>query len=310
LHDWAAQYNMELTDAILASNSPAERGIYKLLDYVAKVLNPNSPPKEEARTKGLKVRQIRYFLRSYEPTEEKLEEYEFIDEIRSLFERLDSAYHLIGSEKPGWMTSQKVNKHLENLIRVRAIEKVDGRYRQVEGQYYTPGLPNYYKRMVKGVPAEWMVPYTGEVRTNLVFLNSRDRLISPGRKKKGRPTLESKRDLEEMERRLDAFEIELLTECDAFGVRAREVYEKHFGKLDLSGTRYERGFKEFLHVTSPGGLEYMRREKERDPEGWAERFGFEEADYNEWKKLIHQYWRSMPVLVIDPRPRPDQVPQP
>jgi hypothetical protein len=315
LHDSIAQYIMELSDSILASDSPAERAIYKLLDYVAHAMPMDGPPTEEARANGLKPRQIRYFLRSYELPENASEktraEFGFIDQARFTFERLDSNYHLVGHEPKGWVSEQKMNKHLQNLMRIKAIERLDGpRYRLVQGQYYTPGMPRYYKRMMEKIPVEQMVPHMGEVRTNLVYLRVRDRLNAKGPRVRGRPNSIDAAAKRERLRRLDAFEKELLAECDAFGVRVQKLYEKHMGELDLEETQYMIGFREFLRVTSEGGMEYMHREKARDPRGWAKRFRIEEADFNEWKKFIHEYWSTMPVLVIDPRPRPDQVPPP
>lgn len=308
LHDWTAQYNMELSDNVLASNSPAESAIYKLLDYVAHCMPTDGPPTEEARAKGLKPRQIRYFFRSYDPPEDKRAEFGFIDQARFTFERLDSTYGLVGDKPKGWMSEQKMNKHLKNLQRIRAIEKTNARYRVVQGQYYNPGLPSYYKRMIKGVPAEWMVPHTGAVRTTVVYLRDRDRLNAKGPRIKGRPTYEREAAKKERMRRLDAFEKELLAECDAFGVHIRELYEKHMGKLDLSETQYKIGLREFGRVASRGGSEYARKEKERDPDGWSKRFKIERKDFDEWRGLIHEYWSTMPVLVIDPRPRPDEIP--
>lgn len=310
LHEWTARHNMELSDDVLASNSPAERAIYKLLDYVAHAMPMDGPPTEDARAKGLKPRQIRYFFRSYDPPENKRAEYGFIDQARFTFERLDSAYHLVGDRPKGWMIEQKLNKHLKNLVRIRAIEKIDTRYRQVQGQYYSPGLPNYYKRMIKGVPAEWMVPHTGKVRTNIVYLRDRDRLNAKGPRIRGRPTFKEEAAKKERMRRLDDFEKDLLAACDEFGVRVRDLYEKHMGKLDLSETQYVIGLREFLRVASRDGKEYMRIGGERDPSSWAKRVKIQDEDFNEWKKLIHEYWSTMPVLVIDPRPRPDEVPPP
>lgn len=308
LYDWNVRYNLMLSDAILASDSPAERTIYKLLNYLETINIRNDPIYQEARTKGLKPCQIRYFFRSYEPTEKRRLEFGFIDQIRFSFKRLDPSYRLIDDRPKGWMTQQKLNKHLKNLVRIKAIEKVDTRYRQVKGKYYNPGLPNYYKRMIKGVPAEWMVPCTGNVRTNLVYLRDRDSLNIDGPRIKGRPTYEAARAREERARHLKKFEEELLERCDAFGTQIRQLYEKYMDRLDLEETQYIKGLREIDKIIATGQPSNDYRKVEPDSEGSNKHSIITEADFDEWKRKIHEYWGLMPILLIDPHPRPDEAP--
>ena len=111
----------------------------------------------------------------------------------------------MGDRPAGWLDKKKLDGHLKRLVDLRALVKVDGRYKQTGGPYYIPSLPYFYKNMVKGIPSNWMVPHAGNGISLLVHLEERGKLIEKMPRRVAEDgTSEGVRAVQEMnERRLD-----------------------------------------------------------------------------------------------------------
>lgn len=233
LIDWTIRTNLDICGKMLSSKSQVELFIYKLTDYINNIDIQNNQFYQEAREKGLRPRQMRYFFRSYEPHEARRAEYGFLDQIRINFERLDPTYRTIGDRPAGWLDKKKLDWHLKRLVELHALVKVDGRYKRGDGPYYLPSLPHFYKNMVNGIPSNWMTPHAGNGASLLIHLEERGRLIKempPRATDKGSSLEGVQHTLEVNEMRLESMDEEMLAACNDFILKLREIHKRHMGE--------------------------------------------------------------------------------